>query len=252
MEICVDSVASAVNAERGGADRVELCQGLAEGGLTPSIGLLRKVKELISIPVFVLIRPRGGDFLYSSSDVEVMEEDITLFAENGADGIVLGALTDSAEVDEEVCRRLIRKCCNLPVTFHRAFDLAADPVRALSSVIQMGCSRILTSGQAPDALAGLPVIKKLMDTACGNITIMPGGGINCSNLEEILVGSGAKEFHSSASIYVTSEMKLIQQTEIKLGVSSSELRWKQCDIHAAYGLKLIAKKVWNGPTHSCY
>lgn len=250
MEVCVDSIASAVNAEKGGANRIELCESLAEGGLTPSIGFLRKVKEHISIPVFVLIRPRGGDFLYSSSEVEVMEADIILSLENGAHGIVLGALTDSGEVDEEICRRLIRKCGNIPVTFHRAFDLTTDPMRALSGIMKMGFSRILTSGQAPDALTGLPVIKELTKKASGSITIMPGGGINCGNLEEILVGSGVKEFHSSASSYVTSQMKLTRQSVVKLGASSSELRWKQCDMHIVYSLKLIANRVWGAAPHT--
>ncbi|XP_022424794.1 copper homeostasis protein cutC homolog isoform X2 [Delphinapterus leucas] len=207
MEVCVDSVESAVNAERGGADRIELCSGLVEGGTTPSMGVLQVVKQYVQIPVFVMIRPRGGDFLYSDREVEVMKADIRLAKLYGADGLVFGALTEDGHIDKELCMSLIAICRPLPVTFHRAFDMVHDPMAALETLLTLGFERVLTSGCDISALEGLPLIKRLIDQAKGRIVVMPGGGITDRNLQRILEGSGATEFHCSARLARDSGMK---------------------------------------------
>ncbi|XP_023182738.1 copper homeostasis protein cutC homolog isoform X2 [Xiphophorus maculatus] len=168
LEVCVDSVESAVNAERGGAGRLELCSSLIEGGLTPSLGLLQVVKQYIKIPIYVMIRPRGGDFLYSDQEVEVMKKDIELMKTQGADGVVVGALTETGGVDAGLCMELIAAARPLPVTFHRAFDMAYDPAVALETLISLGFERVLTSGCDSSALEGLPVIKRLIDQSMFN------------------------------------------------------------------------------------
>ncbi|XP_061018351.1 copper homeostasis protein cutC homolog isoform X2 [Dama dama] len=173
MEVCVDSVESAVNAERGGAGRIELCSGLLEGGTTPSMGVLQVVKQYVQIPVFVMIRPRGGDFLYSDREVEVMKADIRLAKLYGADGLVFGALTEDGHIDKELCMSLVALCRPLPVTFHRAFDMVHDPVAALETLLTLGFERVLTSGCDSSALEGLPLIKRLIDQAKGRIVVMP-------------------------------------------------------------------------------
>uniref|UniRef100_A0A8C9BX92 Copper homeostasis protein cutC homolog n=1 Tax=Phocoena sinus TaxID=42100 RepID=A0A8C9BX92_PHOSS len=216
MEVCVDSVESAVNAERGGADRIELCSGLVEGGTTPSMGVLQVVKQYVQIPVFVMIRPRGGDFLYSDREVEVMKADIRLAKLYGADGLVFGALTEDGHIDKELCMSLIAICRPLPVTFHRAFDMVHDPMAALETLLTLGFERVLTSGCDISALEGLPLIKRLIDQAKGRIVVMPGGGITDRNLQRILEGSGATEFHCSARLARDSGMKFRTQKSIIL------------------------------------
>ncbi|KAJ0067189.1 hypothetical protein NL108_012920, partial [Boleophthalmus pectinirostris] len=189
------------------ASRLELCSSLLEGGLTPSIGLLNVVKQNVKIPVCVMIRPRGGDFLYSDYEVEVMKKDIELMKLNGADGLVMGALTEDGRVDAELCLELLAVARPLPVTFHRAFDMVHDPTIALETLVSLGFQRVLTSGCDCSALEGLPLIKRLMDQAKGRISIMPGGGITERNLQRILEGSGAQEFHCSARSSKESAMK---------------------------------------------
>ncbi|CAL9687903.1 unnamed protein product [Knipowitschia caucasica] len=242
MEVCVDSVESAVNAQRGGASRLELCSSLLEGGLTPSIGLLHIVKQHVKIPVYVMIRPRGGDFLYSDFEVEVMKKDIELMKHNGADGLVMGALTEDGRVDSELCLELLVAARPLPVTFHRAFDMVNDPIIALETVVSLGFQRVLTSGCDSSALEGLPLIKRLMDQAKGRISIMPGGGITERNLQRILEGSGAQEFHCSARSSKESVMKF-RNTSVAMGASFSapEYGLKVADVSKIRALNAIAK-----------
>uniref|UniRef100_A0A2K6U0A3 Copper homeostasis protein cutC homolog n=1 Tax=Saimiri boliviensis boliviensis TaxID=39432 RepID=A0A2K6U0A3_SAIBB len=173
MEVCVDSVESAVNAERGGADRIELCSGLSEGGTTPSMGVLQVVKQSVQIPVFVMIRPRGGDFLYSDREIEVMKADIRLAKLYGADGLVFGALTEDGYIDKELCMSLMAICRPLPVTFHRAFDMVHDPMAALETLLTLGFERVLTSGCDSSALEGLPLIKRLIEQVHGISLFFP-------------------------------------------------------------------------------
>ena len=204
MEVCVDSVESAVNACKGGACRLELCAALSEGGLTPTPGMLRIIKSVVTIPVFVMLRPRSGDdFVYSSYEVEVMKNDAVVLKEWGADGFVFGALTASGDIDKNVCKEIMNIVSPLPATFHRAFDVCRDVTMALSTVIELGFSRILTSGQELTASEGIPVIKKLILNADGRIIIMPGAGITRVSVGEILQQTGAREFHSSAKVLKT-------------------------------------------------
>ncbi|XP_001373013.1 copper homeostasis protein cutC homolog [Monodelphis domestica] len=242
MEICVDSVESAINAERGGAGRIELCSGLLEGGTTPSMGMLQVVKQCVQIPVFVMIRPRGGDFLYSDREVEVMKADIRLAKLYGADGLVLGALTEDGHIDTELCMALLSTCRPLPVTFHRAFDMVQNPEVALETLLTLGFDRVLTSGCDSSALEGLPMIKQLVEQAKGKIVIMPGGGITERNLQRILEGSGATEFHCSARSAKDSGMKF-RNTSVAMGasLSNSEYSSKVTDVAKVRTLCAIAK-----------
>ncbi|KAJ8360292.1 hypothetical protein SKAU_G00168170 [Synaphobranchus kaupii] len=249
MEVCADSVESAINAERGdsptdhcGAGRIELCSSLQEGGITPSIGLLKVVKQYIRIPVYTMIRPRGGDFLYSDHEVEVMRMDMELMKGSGADGLVLGALTEDGQVDAELCMELLAACRPLPVTFHRAFDMVRDPSAALETLVSLGFERVLTSGCDSSALEGLPVIKRLVEQAKGRIIIMPGGGISERNLQRILEGSGAQEFHCSARSSKESAMKF-RNLYVNMGASVSipEYTSKLADVSKVRTLNAIAK-----------
>ncbi|XP_029109697.1 copper homeostasis protein cutC homolog isoform X2 [Scleropages formosus] len=242
MEVCVDSVESAINAERGGAGRLELCSSLLEGGITPSVGLLHVVKQYVRIPVYCMIRPRGGDFLYTDREVEVMKTDIELIKSHGADGLVLGALTEDGRVDTELCVELLAACRPLPVTFHRAFDMVHDPVVALETLISLGFERVLTSGCDSSALEGLPLIKRLVEQAKGRIIIMPGGGISERNLQRVLEGSGAQEFHCSARSTKDSTMKF-RNPCVNMGASLSapEYSVKVADVTKIRTLNAIAK-----------
>ncbi|XP_006925951.1 LOW QUALITY PROTEIN: copper homeostasis protein cutC homolog [Pteropus alecto] len=245
MEVCVDSVESAINAERGGADRIELCSSLLEGGTTPSMGVLQVVKQCVQIPVFVMIRPRGGDFLYSDREVEVMKADIHLAKLYGADGLVFGALTEDGHIDKELCMSLVALCRPLPVTFHRAFDMVHDPMAALETLLTLGFERVLTSGwEVTSALEGLPLIKRLIDQAKGRIVVMPGGGITDRNLQRILEGSGAAEFHCSARSARDSGMKF-RNSSVVMGasLSSSEYSIKVTDVTQVRTLTAIAKNI---------
>ena len=206
LEICLDSVESALIAQNAGADRIELCAALNVGGITPSAGMLRRVRELLRIPLMVMIRPRGGDFCYSEQELEVMHAEIALAKEYGADGVVLGILTPEGSVDVPRTRELVELARPLSVTFHRALDLTRDPFAALEDVIQCGAERILTSGQAATALEGLPLITALVEKASGRISIMPGVGINAGNIRSFLQIQGISEVHMSASGSVDSPM----------------------------------------------
>lgn len=206
IEVCVDSVESALAAQAGGADRIELCQDLCEGGLTPSAGLLSTVRARVKLPLAVMIRPRGADFCYTEAEFEVMRRDLQFAKATGADMIVLGLLTANGEVDLGRTRELVVLARPLPVTFHRAFDMARDADRALEDLIGLGVERVLTSGQERTVVEGLDTIVALMKLARGRITIVPGGGITERNLPKILAATEAKEFHVSASATQESTM----------------------------------------------
>lgn len=198
FEICANSVESCRAAQEGGAQRVELCAGISEGGITPSYGEMVTARELLNIQLHVIIRPRGGDFLYSEQEIFIMEKDIQLAKEIGVDGVVFGCLTSEGEIDIIQMKRLLEASTGLSVTFHRAFDQCTHPFKAMEELIELGIDRILTSGQRQTAEKGLPLIKELIRISDDRIIILPGSGINKHNIKHIASESGAKEFHFSA------------------------------------------------------
>lgn len=216
FEICANSVASCIAAQEGGADRVELCSGIPEGGTTPSFGMIRKARASIDIALNVIIRPRGGDFLYSEDELEEMIHDIRIAEELGADGLVFGCLTKEGNIDKRAMSILMEAAGSLPVTFHRAFDHSADPLKALEDIIELGCARILTSGCRPTALEGADLLAQLVEKAGDRIIIMPGCGVKESNIAEIARLSGAREFHFSAREPVESGM-LFRNPDVAMG-----------------------------------
>ena len=196
-EACCTSLEAVLAAERTGAQRVELCERLEVGGVTPSEPLLRSVLAATHLPVNVLVRPRGGDFVYTEEETQAMLESIRLCRELGVNGVVIGALTSAGEVDLPLMRRLIAAARPLSVTFHRAFDETADPLAALEDVIALGCDRLLTSGHAPDAFTGRALIGELVRRAAGRIVVMAGCGVRPGNIAEIARACAAPEYHSS-------------------------------------------------------
>jgi len=207
LEVAANSVASALAAEAGGAGRVELCSALEVGGLTPSHAAIAIAMERLHIPVHVLIRPRAGDFVFDDLECEVMRGDIEICKALGCAGVVIGVLNADSGVDMDRCGKLMDTARGMSVTFHRAFDFTRDPFVVLDAIIALGCDRLLTSGQADDALIGAPLIRALIGRARGRITIMPGGGIDAHNIAAIARATGAVEFHASAKVRVPSRMR---------------------------------------------
>ena len=205
IEVCAYSLESCLTAQRAGAGRIELCGGLAEGGTTPSAGLIQLVCQHLTIPVYIMIRPRGGDFVYSETELAVMKADILMAKSLGADGIVLGILRADGTVDEAQTRHLIDLASPLPVTFHRAFDMTRDPLEALEAVIRTGAARILTSGQHQTAEAGLSVLKQVAKAAKGRIEIMAGAGVNAQNAQ-LFIDAGVDALHLSGGTKEDSRM----------------------------------------------
>lgn len=204
LEICVDSVESAMAAANGGAERIELCSALGEGGITPSAGLISAVRAAVSIQLFVIIRPRGGDFVYTYHELEVMRKDIEEVKSRGVDGVVLGILTGEDTVDRASTQELIALARPLQVTFHRAFDVCQDMDRALEDVIASGADRLLTAGGKTDAVKGMNTIAALRRRAGDRIRIMAGGGIRISNVRNVAMRTGIREVHTSLSTKVKS------------------------------------------------
>jgi copper homeostasis protein len=207
LEACIDSVAAAVAAQQGGAHRVELCADLLEGGITPSSGTVHMARDRIEIDLNVIIRPRGGDFLYSDLEFEVMKLDVARAKELGANGVVIGVLHADGSVDKARTGALVGLARPLSVTFHRAFDMSRDPYEALEDLIELGIDRVLTSGQDLTALEGLDLITGLIQRAGERIIIMPGGGITERNIRKIVDQSGAQEVHVAAPVNVESRMR---------------------------------------------
>lgn len=212
IEICCDSLESAVNSMAAGADRIELCTNLYEGGTTPSCGIIEAVRNIQNIRLHVLIRPRAGDFLYSSAEYDIMMKDIEICKRIGVDGVVLGILNQDGTVDKLRTSALVKKAEPLDVTFHRAFDMSNDPFKALDDVISRGVNRLLTSGQKNKAAEGIEMISELVKHASGRLIIMPGSGISDSNIETIALRSGAREFHLTGRRLVESEMSFRRES----------------------------------------
>lgn len=207
IENCANSVESAIEAQKGGALRVELCAGIPEGGTTPSYGDILMARKHLDIALHVIIRPRGGDFLYSPLEQEIMLADIRTARQLGADGIVLGCLTTQGEVDMPLMRRMIEEADGMAVTFHRAFDMVRDYSKALENIISLGCQRILTSGGKPTAILGADQLKACRQQAAGRIIIMPGCGVNPGNIRKLAEATGCHEFHFSGRKAMESGME---------------------------------------------
>ncbi|MBO7248907.1 MAG: copper homeostasis protein CutC [Bacteroidales bacterium] len=208
FEICCGSLQSALNAQEAGAHRVELCSALSLGGLTPSYGTIEMARKMLEIDINVLIRTRGGDFLYGSDEVAVMIRDIRTCASIGVQGVVIGALDPLGNIDMDCCRALVATARNygLSVTFHRAIDRAYDIFTALDDAIALGVDRVLTSGGKPSAYQGMDTIAQMNKMASGRTIIMPGAGITPSNIKEIITSTGVSEVHFSGSVSYDSPM----------------------------------------------
>ena len=232
IEVCLDSVESAIAAQEGGALRVELCDDLFEGGTTPSIGMVKRVRSNITIGLHVIIRPRGGDFCYSSEEFEVMKLDIEAVKAAGADGVVIGLLNPDGTIDAERTKELIALARPMSVTFHRAFDVCRDPFEALEVLKECNVDRLLTSGQEETVIEGLPTLKKLIQAAGDDIIIMPGNGITERNFALIVAELAAQEYHiyvhktfPSTMSYVSDHVYmggLLRQSEYSLKCTDSE------------------------------
>jgi len=195
IEACVNSAISAIEAQKGGADRVELCENLHDGGTTPSAGSIAFARKNLKIGLFVMIRPRGGDFLYSADEFQIMKEDIKVSKNLGADGVVFGILLPDGTIDKERMKILIDLARPMGITCHRAFDMTADPFKAMEELVSMGIDRILTSGQQPTAPIGSALIRELIAQANNRIIIMPGSGVKEHNVAALVSATGAKEVH---------------------------------------------------------
>lgn len=222
LEVAASSLTSALAAQAGGAGRVELCGQLADGGVTPSYGLVAAARDRLQIPLYVLVRPRSGDFLYDEAEFELMQRDIEACVRLGCDGVVIGALNADAGVDLAGCRALAAAAGGLGVTFHRAFDAARDPARALEDVIALGCERVLTSGGHRSALDGAAHIAALVQQAAGRVRIMAGAGIRPENVANVLARSRADELHASARGLYRSTMRWRNERLEDLAVDRQE------------------------------
>lgn len=207
LEVIAFTIESAGIAERCGAHRIELCDNPGDGGTTPSHGMIERVRGRNSIQLFPIIRPRGGDFLYSEEEFRIIQKDISICKQLGCDGVVIGMLNPDGCVDKARTRRLVELAYPMEVTFHRAFDRVRDPYEALEDIIEAGCTRILTSGLKPRALEGAFLLKQLVEQANERICIMPGSGVRANNVLEIAKQTGAREFHSSARTEKSSQMQ---------------------------------------------
>jgi copper homeostasis protein len=209
IEICAQSLTSAVAAQEGGADRIELCTALEVGGLTPSPATMLEAKRLLNIPVCVLIRPRAGDFIYSDLEFACIKRDVEWCKQNGMDGIVVGILTKDATFDLPKMREIAEIARPMQVVCHRAFDQTPDASEALEQLIELGFDRVLTSGQAKNVVVGRDILRGLVEQANGRITVMPGNGVNLGNLKDLILHTKATDFHATAKNVVKSPMPIL-------------------------------------------
>jgi len=216
LEICVDSVESAIEAQSAGADRVELCDNLIEGGTTPGYGSIVSARNNLSIGLHVIIRPRGGDFLYSDLEYDIMRRDIEICGESGVDGIVAGILLTGGNIDVDRTARLFEFAYPMSTTFHRAYDMCSDPVQGLEDVISTGAARLLTSGLKNKAQDGIELLRRLIIQADNRLIVMPGGGIDETNAAVILTATKAREIHLTGRKVIDSEM-IFRRQGINMG-----------------------------------
>ena len=230
VEACVDSVASSLAAERGGARRLELCDSLFDGGTTPSAGMIAACKAAVSIPVFAMIRPRGGGFVYTDAERDVMRRDVVVARELGADGVVIGGLRRDGTVDLSLVKLLVDAADGLPVTFHRAFDLAPSLAESLASLADAGVQRILTSGGAPTAAEGAMVLADLVRQAGSRVVVMAGGGVREENVRDLVAVSGVREVHVRLTRLTRSgEMPSRRQLRVRRPLPDDETAWEETD-----------------------
>jgi copper homeostasis protein len=228
LEICAFNLSAALIAQRAGADRVELCAGPEEGGVTPSAGLIRTARESLQIALYPIIRPREGDFLYSEAEFRIMLRDVDYCKQLGCNGVVIGLLRADGSIDQQRTARLVETAYPLGVTFHRAFDRAANPFEAMEDIIRTGCERILTSGQRPVAMEGATLLNELIREADDRIVIMPGSGVRSANIAELAQKTGAVEFHTSARTLQASGMEFVngpmQEEQLVTMADEEEIR----------------------------
>lgn len=240
IEVVVYSIEGALKAQEGGADRIELCDSPGDGGTTPSYGVIEAVRQNLSIDLFVMIRPRGGDFLYSNYEFHAMKRDITTCQKLGADGVVFGILTTDGRIDKKRCKELIDRARPLRVTCHRAFDMTRDPFGALEDCIEVGFDRILTSGHQPQAIKGIDLLASLVERSKGRIAIMPGSGVNETNVQEIVSKTGVTEFHTSAMAWRDSPMNYKNEAISGMGANTgSEFMLRTVDIEKLRTMRAI-------------
>lgn len=211
LEVCVDSVESAIAAKKGGAKRLELCGNLIIGGTTPTISLFQAVRESVDIKIHVLIRPRFGDFCYTDTEFSIICEEVRRFRELGADGVVIGILRPDGSLNIEQMQKLMKETGNMSVTMHRAFDVCRDPIQTLEECVELGIDTILTSGQEKNCLVGATLLRQLQEIAKGRIKILCGAGISSANLEELCRITGLNQFHMSGKIVLDSSMEYRKQ-----------------------------------------
>lgn len=219
LECCVDSVESAIAAERGGANRLELCSALVIGGLSPSKALFEKVRKAVNIRIHVLLRPRFGDFCYTQHEHEIIKEEIKMFRELGADGVVIGTLKPDGSLNMEQMKELMEEAGNMSVTLHRAFDMCQDPIQTLEDVKQLGINTILTSGQKNSCIDGAALLAELVEKAEQKVDILIGAGVDDSVIQELYEKTGATSYHMSGKITLDSEMQY-RKEDVSMGVAS--------------------------------
>lgn len=219
IEICVDNIASVEACEAGGAARIELCAGLVEGGTTPSAGFLKAARAVFSGRLMMMIRPRGGDFVYSPAEAAIMAEDIRVARDGGADGVVFGCLQPDGQIDESLTSSLMDAARGMDITFHRAFDVSRNPAASLETLVRLGIPRVLTSGGRPSVPEGLDAIAALVQQAAGRITILPGGGVRPELIADIVRRTGVTECHLSARETLPSPM-VYRRPEIPMGAAA--------------------------------
>lgn len=243
-EVVVYNIESALKAQEGGADRIELCDNPAEGGTTPSPGLVEVVRQNVSMDVYVMIRPRGGDFCYSRYEFHAMKRDIFQFQKLGVDGFVFGILKPDGTLDKERCQELIERAKPLKCTCHRAFDMTRDPFEALDDCIEVGFERILTAGQKPKAPEGVELIRQLVESAGDRIKIMPGSGVNEDTVKVVVSKTGAREIHFSATAERHSPMIFKNESIAAMGEQgSSEFVLRTVDPARVRKMRELAESV---------
>ena len=244
FEVCVDSVASAVAAEKGGANRLELCCSLMEGGLTPSMGLVESVLSCVSIPVRVMLRPRAGDFLYSETEFNVILRDLALLRRTKAEGVVIGMLTHEGKVDRERLEEFMIAASPLKVTFHRAFDLTKSATESARILVELGVHTLLTSGLSESASSGVQIIKEINDIYGLRIEVMAGGGLSEENIEYILISTGTRAIHGSCRVVVESKMTF-HRPNVPMGLPVIDTAChKAASVERVAVIKCTAERIW--------